>query len=478
LLVASFGVLPVLNQFAEPMQTLDEALLLVYPEQMLAGRTPQQDFFTLYGPGGFGLLSALYSVTGPNVLAERAVGLVYHVAIATGVLHLTRPYGRTASRAAGVTSALLLVPLGLTAYAWLGGLALAIWSLALLVRPSGPRSAFVAGVLGGLVPAWRFEMVILLAASGPMIWKTKLWKPYVTGLAIALTPTALFLAASGPQVLENVIVWRIVVNAQLRPDSVPGLVWAVLAISVLTTVALLIASTRRSPRQRLTMSLAALCLLLLPQGIQRLDLSHVIFAACVIVPLGMAWLVALGRETRTNPVNFQRWAIVPTFLMLLILTASAASSLQHSRTAVVTHNGRSLLVAESERAELAALLQAISETVPEGRRMFVGASDMSVPTLSRMELYHLLPEYRADSYYLELPPGVAEKRGSPLLEDVRQADFLVLTDVPPQRTEFLFPYIGRGDDAVNRAVDSHFCPKLKVSGTTLLLRCDALGSGP
>ena len=75
-------------------------------------------------------------------------------------------------------------------------------------------------------------------------------------------------------------------------------------------------------------------------------------------------------------------------------------------------------------------------------------------------LPHLLPEYRSDSHYLELPPGFrAEKRGSPLLEDVLQADFPVLTDVPRQRTASLFPYIGRGDDAVNRAVDSHFCPK-------------------
>ena len=46
---------------------------------------------------------------------------------------------------------------------------------------------------------WRFEMVILIAASCPLIWKTKVWKPYVTGLAIGLTPTALFLTTSGPQ---------------------------------------------------------------------------------------------------------------------------------------------------------------------------------------------------------------------------------------------------------------------------------------
>ena len=73
------------------------------------------------------------------------------------------------------------------------------------------------------------------------------------------------------------------------------------------------------------MSLERPCYLLLPQAILRIDLTHLIFAACVIVPLGMAWLVALGREVGTNLLNFQRWAIVPTLLILFMLTASAAT---------------------------------------------------------------------------------------------------------------------------------------------------------
>ena len=375
-MVAAFSVLPVLGQFAVPMQTLDEALLLVYPEQVLAGRTPHSDFFTVYGPGGFGLLAAVYSVLGPSVIAERGVGLLYHLAIATGILQLTSPFGRIASRSAGVMSALLLVPLGLLPYAWLGGLALAVWSLALLARPSGPRSAFVAGVLGGLVPAWRIEMVILLAASGPLIWRTGRCKPYLTGLIVGLVPTALLLATSGRQVLHNIILSRMTVNAQLRLDAVPALVWAGVALSVLTTGALAVVASRRSLPQRLLMSYAAFAMLLLPQEMQRIDLPHMLFAVCVIAPLGVACLIALGNDRGSEPARgglepAQVGLLVLTIVLLALLTTSAANSLRNSNATELTHNGRSILVSPTKKAELAALLRAITETVPEGSSIFV-----------------------------------------------------------------------------------------------------------
>jgi hypothetical protein len=470
-LVAAFSILPVLGQFAAPIQTLDESLLLVYPEQMLAGRAPHRDFFTVYGPGGFGLLAAVYSLLGPGVIVERGVGLLYHVAIATGVVQLTSSFGRRASRAAGVTSALLLFPLDLTAYAWLGGLALTVWSLALLIRPGEPRSAFVAGVLGGLAPAWRFEMVVLLAASGPLIWRTNLRRPYLAGLAVGLTPTVLFLATSGRQVLDNVIVSRMAVNAQLRLETVPSLVWAGVAVSLLTTVALVIAAARGSAPRRVMISFAALCVLLLPQEMQRIDLPHVIFALCVIAPLGVACVLGPGKDLEAGPLR--GGLVVLTFVLLSLLTVSAANALRDPGTTELTHSGRSIVVSQTDETELKGLLRAITETVPPGSRIFVGATDMSVPTLSRIELYHLLPEYQAGSYYLELPPGVAEKGGSPLLDDVLKADALILTDVPRQLRESLFPHMGRGVETVNRAVDQYFCPQRTIADTTIYVRCDS-----
>lgn len=471
LMAIAFSVLPVLGQFAVALDSLDEALLLVYPEQVLAGRMPQSDYFTVYGPGGFGFLAAVYSLTGPTVLAERAVGLMYHVAIATGVVRLTRPCGRTASLVAGVTSAIVLLPLGLPAYAWLGGLALAVWSVALLTQPGGPRWVFFAGILGGLVPAWRIEMLVLLAAAGPLVWRTRLARPYLTGLAVGLTPIAAFLLLWGPEILENVFLGRVAVNSQLELDTVPLPVWAGIAISIVITGALIVAACHRSPRQRTTMAYAVFAALLLPQELQRIDLIHVSFALCVIAPLGVARLL-----WSTTKVDSTKAPVSPKYVALVIFTLLSLSALSVARNPTaseLTHNGRHLPVSAAEAKRIEAQLEVITETIPVGSRIFVGASDMSVPTLSDMYLYHLLPEYRADSYYLELPPGVAEKRGSRLLDDVLGADALILTDIPAWLRESLFPHMGGGDDIVNQAVKSHFCPVRRAMDTTVYLRCDA-----
>ena len=80
-LVAAFATLPAVAGFGEPLNTLDEALLMVYPEQILTGDVPNADFFTSYGPGGLTLLAGVFSLVGPSVLAERIVGLAYHMAI-------------------------------------------------------------------------------------------------------------------------------------------------------------------------------------------------------------------------------------------------------------------------------------------------------------------------------------------------------------------------------------------------------------
>lgn len=53
LVVTAFSILPALYRFADPLWSMDEAILLVYPEQILAGRVPILDFFSAYGPGGY-----------------------------------------------------------------------------------------------------------------------------------------------------------------------------------------------------------------------------------------------------------------------------------------------------------------------------------------------------------------------------------------------------------------------------------------
>ena len=71
-------------------------------------------------------------MTGPSVWIERTVGIAYHVAIVLGVMALMSRFGRRASTTAGIISTAMFLWFIPPAYAWLGGIALLIWSLALL----------------------------------------------------------------------------------------------------------------------------------------------------------------------------------------------------------------------------------------------------------------------------------------------------------------------------------------------------------
>lgn len=486
-LVAAFCTLPVLHQISAPFRTLDEAYLLVYPEQILLGRVPHQDFFTVYGPGGYALLAIAFWVTEPSIIVERIVGLLYHVAVATGVVTLTRPYGRNASEAAGTASALLLIPVGLGAYAWFGGLALAVWSLALLQHPRTRAVVVAAGLLGGLVMAWRLEMSVLVLAAVPLLRAQRLYRPYIAGLAIGLAPMAVYILYTGGAVLENVFLSRLALNAQLRPSSVSIAVWLTLILLVASVGWLLTRAVRRPTRQAFAMSHAVLAALLLPQALQRTDLEHVLYAMCIAAPLAIASLIHRHSQREIpsadrSPLLARRLAVL-SLLSLAVLTASSAVALATSDVTAITHNGRTTLVADRNVERVAAQMRLITRNVPTGGRIFIGSTDMSVPTITHFELYHMLPEYRAESYFLELPPGVAELTGSPLVEDIEGADWLVLSHMQDSLRQALFPYFSKeGADHANVIVSKDFCEIGSVPGSaralsmTLFRRCSASSS--
>ena len=103
--------------------------------------------------------------------------------------------------------------------------------------------------------------------------------------------------------------------------------------------------------------------------------------------------------------------------------------------------------------------------------MLVGAVDMSVPTLTPVGLYHLLPDYIPATYFLELPPGVAERAGSGLPEDVESADLLVLANVPADTNRRLFPGFPSGSSNANAVVQTQFCEQTQTPLGNLYRRC-------
>ena len=119
---------------------MEEAFMMVFPERMLKGDLPNRDFLHLYGPGALQVLMGWYKLVGISLESERTFGLIQHLGIIFGLFALARPWGRVAAACvAGVAVFYVLTPIGLTAMAWNGGLALCLWSLVFAREPAARR---------------------------------------------------------------------------------------------------------------------------------------------------------------------------------------------------------------------------------------------------------------------------------------------------------------------------------------------------
>lgn len=162
--------------------SFDEGLVLTLPERLLKGDLPNKDFLHLYGPGSIYLLAGWYRVFGVSIGAERALGLLQHVATLAAALTLLRPYGRRVA----TVSALVMIPLavfptGLAALAWSGAVPLALWSLVLSIRAlhleggRRHRALLGAGLLAGLALSLRPDLVLAVGLTWLVLWPLQRW---------------------------------------------------------------------------------------------------------------------------------------------------------------------------------------------------------------------------------------------------------------------------------------------------------------
>ena len=89
---------------------------------------------------------------GYTLEAERTFGLLQHLGIIFAIYALTRAWGRvSAVGAACITALLILTPIGLSALAWHGAVALALWAIVFAVRATrtGRTRNWVVGRAAG-----------------------------------------------------------------------------------------------------------------------------------------------------------------------------------------------------------------------------------------------------------------------------------------------------------------------------------------
>jgi hypothetical protein len=451
------GLLLLLIPFSTAFQhgggPMDEGTLLVYPEMVQRGAIPYRDFETFYGPANPYLLAAIYTVFGTNIEVERTVGLLYRAVILIALFRIARRWGTAIATACMLISGLLLLPLGVIAYAWYGALACALCFVWVMTSAEGRRRCLAGGFLAGLALTFRPDVgpAVILAAL-VLIWPLSQfhrWQ-FALGAGVGLIPfAALFVLAGPEQFFNNIFLYPVVLSGPGRriplfsaePTWV-HLFYAMVA-AVLANIIAAILAVRAHPAGRREKVLLALALLgagVMPQAWQRLDIAHVLFVAFLVIGiLPISLYALLARRSEKNQEH--PWlALGSTALVLLLLAASTPSlfiaavsgfrvALQTSPvgSAFIERGSRSFPVGPPERvASIGRMLDEIERLSKPGERLFVGPGDLRRTNYCDTFIYHLLPTLRPATYFLEMNPLSANRPGSRLAADVASADWLVL----------------------------------------------------
>ncbi len=444
--------LPSLHRFASVM---DEGTLLVYPELILEGFLPYRDFETFYGPANVYLLAGCYSLLGCEIGVERAVAVLYRLAAVSAMFCLLRRSGLIVAVGGALLSGFMLVPLELTASAWVGGVVCAMWSLVAGFSSALRWRASLAGVLAAgallfrpdLGPAVFLSAVpLLLTFSGRERWR------WGVAFAVGLFPLAALAIAVGPAALWNsFMVYPVTVTSPGRrlPLSFAE-AWLVrlLVLHVVVSLFNLTAGARlawadraRWSTQPQSVTLLAGSLLgfgMTHQLLQRLDIAHFFGVAFVAVgiasALAAAWMQRL--ENRVAPSQ----ALLAVTLPLVCLLATSPELSNAMRMALVRgldterleaptveNAGRRFPVRSQPLAADLAKVVAHAEMIGrDGQRLFVGPADLRRTNYVDTFLYHLFPRFTPATYFLEMNPLSANRPGSRLASDLASADLVIL----------------------------------------------------
>lgn len=371
--VAVACLLPFPGLWRAPGAPMEEGFMLVFPELVLRGEVPNRDFLHLYGPGALWVLAGAYELFGTTLGTERVVAFAQQLGVAFGVFVLLRPWGRgLAAGGAVVAAVVILAPIGLTALAWVGAVALGLWALVAGLAAGGPvpsephaavrrqpaarpRLLVLAGLLAGAALLYRPDLVLALGAAGTALFvglAAADRRRLLAGLVVGVSPFLIHIATAGfgnafrGMVLDPVFALRGGRALPLPPtwSSFDGFlqragllaeppwplpappspaqltIWLVLLVAA--DVVLVVAGARRlrrtGDRRLLVMGLFAAGLL--PQALQRPDSTHLAWVSCVpfaLVPAAVADLVRTWRPRLAST----RVAVVAVAVPVIALVA-------------------------------------------------------------------------------------------------------------------------------------------------------------
>jgi len=469
---------------------MDEGALVAYPARVLDGAVPHRDFLTFYGPGNLWVVAGAFATFGESVETERAVGMLYRLAVVVGLFLLgLRIAGVAGATLAGLVAAVRMGEELVWAYATYGALAFGLLGIALTAwAATTARGRLVAvglvagGVAGGMALLVRFDFApaVVLGAL-PLLTlaraRARWW--WAGGFLGAMSLYVLHAALVGPERIARVVSDLVASGPGRelpipRPWLYPGTLLALSGLVLLLFLGVGAVLWRRKQYEPVPQVLVAVALFdlgLVPYALSRADAFHVRPVALVPMSLLPAFALFVVGAAVTRPAVRRAVAAGVIVAASLAIVDYGDFTLDRAREARHFRDAYRGFYDDDSRLAASAMVNRARALARPGESLFVGPQDLRRTNYGPTYMYFLLRELRPASYYMEMNPGTANGEGSGLADDIRGADWLILTsewddwNEPNESMDF-------GPSEPNEVVRDDFCLRLERGQYRLYERCD------
>lgn len=445
-------ILPSAYMLTKPLNVYDEGFLVTGAKRIAHGEVPYRDFWALYQPFNYLMLSGMFKLGGESIMIARLyTSMMGFFSLGALYLLFRMKTGRLMAGFAALTFLLFMSPMKLIHVCILLSITLITY---LLGRKKEPGNwTYVLGILVGLTFITRLDFGLLVGfaafISTFLLYGKQAKKVVMMNLKIGIgflavyIPMLIWLGVNGAllpyvqQTLYYPFFGGFVSQRQLPLPSILSpwkgiggtlsfvVNWYLWVVVIGVFIGgMLLKKQLRIRKQFIVFFI--LCMGSLPYFFQRTDSPHLM----VINILGLAFIYYVILTIAAKDKRLYVFAFIfPLLLFYYPFKTYFLSSYTEQPDMRVYSYYEMPIPSSSENENLELLRDDIIKTIDKNEPIYVGLTDHSKIFINNAMLYFLLPNPIATRYH-ELHPGVANTMPvqHEIVEELEKVDYIVLWD--------------------------------------------------